>query len=246
MTTQQYVSSELTHFVGSKRPPAGQYERLKEVLVNRHLTKYPHLSHNYATMASTDQGKMSDDTMFSPKVICFCDIPVADLEIHMSKYSRFGLSFSKEYLIRLGASPVFYVANEAAYAGPGFGGKIVTKAEVFDKLGADSFSLWHRIREHFDALPETPENEKLRSDLSTYEFILSTQVFAFVKSFNVGGMADDDPDNYYMEREWRIPNNFDFDPSEVVRVVVPESFAGRFRTDLPEYADRLHIVRVSD
>ena len=45
--------------------------------------------------------------------ICFCDIPVTDLEIHMTKYSRFGLSFLKDFLVRKGATPVMYVAENS-------------------------------------------------------------------------------------------------------------------------------------
>jgi hypothetical protein len=45
-------------------------------------------------------------------VVCFCDIPETDLAIHVSKYSKFGLAFKKEFLIKKGASPVLYVANE--------------------------------------------------------------------------------------------------------------------------------------
>ena len=35
---------------------------------------------------------------YQPLVICFCDIPLEDLGIHMQKYSRFGLSFRKPFL----------------------------------------------------------------------------------------------------------------------------------------------------
>ena len=47
------------------------------------------------------------------RVVCFCDIPVTDLAIHMTKYSRFGLSFLKPFLISKGANPVLYVANNS-------------------------------------------------------------------------------------------------------------------------------------
>ena len=39
------------------------------------------------------------------------DIPVEDLGIHITKYSRFGLSFIKSFLINKGANPVFYVSR---------------------------------------------------------------------------------------------------------------------------------------
>lgn len=36
-----------------------------------------------------------------------------DFEIHVQKYSKFGLGFKKKFLIERGACPVFYVANES-------------------------------------------------------------------------------------------------------------------------------------
>ena len=54
---------------------------------------------------------ISTDNLVKYQVVCFCDIPEHDLEIHVNKYGKFGLSFRKEFLIGLGASPVFYVAK---------------------------------------------------------------------------------------------------------------------------------------
>ena len=41
--------------------------------------------------------------------MCFCDIPVGDLGLHMRKYSPFGLAFKKDFFAEQGALPVFYV-----------------------------------------------------------------------------------------------------------------------------------------
>ena len=56
---------------------------------------------------------ISGDEAFKYEVVCFCDIPEADLGIHVRKYSRFGLGFKKAFLIEKGACPVFYVANDS-------------------------------------------------------------------------------------------------------------------------------------
>src|SRR6185503_8156099 len=53
------------------------------------------------------------DELALKSVICFCDIPQADFQIHMKKYSPFGLAFSKEVLIEVGASPVFYISKNS-------------------------------------------------------------------------------------------------------------------------------------
>jgi hypothetical protein len=45
--------------------------------------------------------------------VCFCDIPVADLSLHIGKYSAFGIAFTKRFLVKRGASPVFYIAKDS-------------------------------------------------------------------------------------------------------------------------------------
>ena len=56
---------------------------------------------------------ISADKIINYEVVCFCDIPVSDLVVHVRKYSKFGLAFKKEFLIDKGACPVFYVANDS-------------------------------------------------------------------------------------------------------------------------------------
>ena len=88
--------------------------------------------------------------MYSPDVICFCDIPVSDFVIHTRKYSRFGIAFPKSYLLSKGANPVFYMANDSVvdvsaspltYYGTvkeaacdGGRRKITTRAALFDSI----------------------------------------------------------------------------------------------------------------
>ena len=46
--------------------------------------------------------------------LCFCDIPIAELSIHVKKYSCFGLSFSKQFIIGKGGKPVLYIPKQIA------------------------------------------------------------------------------------------------------------------------------------
>jgi hypothetical protein len=112
---QRYVSDELCHFVGRGKSEEEQYEILvNKILKTGWITHGPHHDPTKARTASFDLSKpISTDEAIRYQVVCFCDIPIEDLTIHTSKYSRFGLAFDKKFLITRGACPVFYIANES-------------------------------------------------------------------------------------------------------------------------------------
>ena len=71
--------------------------------------------------------------------------------------------------------------------------------------------------------------------------LLAFHIFAFLKPFDAS-TADTDPENFYMEREWRVFGNVSFAVEDVYRVFLPPEYARRFRDDLPEYAGQLTFV----
>ena len=71
-------------------------------------------------------------------MVCFSDIPVPDLGIHMGKFSRFGLAFNKSLLIKRGANPVFYVAGNSLIKD---GEHEESRAELFDRFTSASGSF---------------------------------------------------------------------------------------------------------
>lgn len=95
---QRYVSSELVHFVGRDlASDAARYRLLVDILRTGHLAAAPVLSREGEAAASS--------------AVCFADVPVSDLPLHMAKYHRFGLSFRRATLAERGANPVFYVCR---------------------------------------------------------------------------------------------------------------------------------------
>jgi hypothetical protein len=88
---QRYISKELTHFVGQKLPEEVQYLKLVEILKSRWLTHPPHSPNISGNLQVNTKARISANEMYVPQVICFCDIPVDDLSIHINKYSRFGI-----------------------------------------------------------------------------------------------------------------------------------------------------------
>src|SRR5437879_5919630 len=116
MSDQRYVSKELTHFVG--RGLSSQEEQyallVHQILVKRRLGR-PDMVDNIVspegfTISTSTGEKICCNTMYEPKMVCLCDIPVADLSLHIRKYSMFGLAFKKGYMLERGATPVFYAS----------------------------------------------------------------------------------------------------------------------------------------
>ena len=95
LPAQRYVSPELTHFVGRSLPEEEQYSLVLEILKTGWLTHPPHDPYISGNLTITPGARISDNKMFIPEVVCFCDIPVQELDIHVRKYSRFGLAFLK-------------------------------------------------------------------------------------------------------------------------------------------------------
>ena len=95
--------------------------------------------------------------------------------------------------------------------------------------------LNHRVKGRFPtravgAPPETPE-----ATLSAIDSVLVQHFLAFIKAFDAD-LQDDDPENYYLEREWRKLGNLIFKPEDVSGVVVARGFEKRLQADAPSHA----------
>lgn len=197
--------------------------------------------------------------MLRHQVVCFCDIPVSDLGIHMGKYSRFGLSFLKPFLIEKGANPVLYVSNNSSSLsiGPLNSDQIAGRRELFEANVRQYLEVMDLLMESDESplslAARTSASDPLPPGMSKQQFdwqrslwpkihsldrFLALYVFSHLKYFDAS-TADDDPSNVYMEREWRVLGNINFALSNVRRVFLPEEFAERFRGDLPEYSGQL-------
>jgi hypothetical protein len=115
---QRYVSNELTHFVGRSLQTADEQFRLltANILTSGKLGTLPDGSFQVCADGSTHP---TSNEMVHYPMVCFCDIPVPDLTLHMEKYSRFGLALKKAFLIPKGARPVFYVPRMTLGYGAG-------------------------------------------------------------------------------------------------------------------------------
>jgi len=225
--SQSYVSDELTHFVGRDKPTDEErFELLCKILTCGRLGL------GEGNMKVRWPCNLSNGELVFPETVCFCDIPPECLEIHMSKYSRFGLAFAKAFMRdSCGCSPVYYVSGDSPctdhHYDPGDPKRETTWGEFFQ----NAFDEWYPTVDGKD--PRT---------LPRRDNLLLWYVFGHVKVFD-STMKQDDPENYYMEREWRLIGSMRFNLSDVARVVLPMKYRGRFRTLFPCLPEgRIHCV----
>jgi hypothetical protein len=237
MSTQRYVSPELTHFVGKNLTEDEQYSVLVNSILKPGWLKHDPSNSNpkeigdAEALVSESRPRNDTEAMYSP-VVCFCDIPVTDLEIHMNKYSRFGLSFLKPFLVDKGANPVMYVANNSpalALALPHF----LTDSESSERFWPRREIFERSIELHWEWGTQVPPQYYL-----TVNNLLRDLVFPFIKFFD-DSTSDEDAANVYMEREWRVLGDVKFALSDVHRVFMPQHYAERFRAELPTYVGQL-------
>ena len=111
---KNYISNELHHFIGrSLENDDLRFQLLFKIIQSGWITPSPHRENELYEVKLRPTDIFDSYELLNPKVVCFCDIPIKDLKLHMSKYSQFGLSFSKEFLIKNGAMPVFYIPINA-------------------------------------------------------------------------------------------------------------------------------------
>lgn len=76
---------------------------------------------------------------------------------------------------------------------------------------------------------------------SMYDGFLSTEVLPFLKFYDLS-RADDDAENFYMEREWRVVGAVQFKVDDIERVFLPRKFSRAWRERFPAYSGQLAFV----
>jgi hypothetical protein len=159
-----------------------------------------------------------------------------------------------------GANPVYYVARTAAtplrliapsgryadfFETEGRNTLLSAKQDrvtFLEKLKLKTFDLIDRysaaVQEKFLKYKrgEDDPNERRAELLAVVEFMMGTFCYFHgqVKVFD-SSLASDDPNNFYMEREWRVIGRVRFDLGDVTRVLLPSGLADRFRSEFPDF-----------
>jgi hypothetical protein len=178
----------------------------------------------------------------------------------MSKYSRFGLSFPKDFLLRQGATPAFYVAGTSLVPRrrPGGPTPTVVRAPAGTVLPDEAHAIdelsweWIERSAAFDSemarkrelylerqalIEDTRTPEPIRDHLQKalwHDTNLDMLVFSLMKFFDPA-RSDTDSANYYMEREWRVFHNVRFALEDLSGIIVPRAYIDAVHADLPSY-----------
>lgn len=244
--TGEYVSNLLTHFVGgdgSKNKDC--YTRLKKIIEQCELLSKNNVeakrqeeegspaNPSDRLVFCTDRRKiqkqysenLSSNKRYLADVVCFCDIPINLLGIHMAKYGEFGLSFTKEFMVRQGASPVFYIEQNSMSS------RITDDQPLSERFDAGENEIIESLR-------------ALNGDGKAWnnEGFLAFAVFGFCKFFD-SSLAEDNPKNYYYEREWRAWASIGFTQDDISAVIMPCTFKERFLLDFPDLQNRIVTVK---
>jgi hypothetical protein len=241
---QNYVSAELTHFVGGAlKTREEQYDLLLKILRDGRLE----CREGSGGIVIDPFSKFSSNRMIRPDGVCFCDIPLNSLAIHIGKYSAFGLAFPKRFLVAQGANPVFYIASNSKLRFWTLADKRVAFHTKNRKVYFDQqfFEFYDCMREakRFIHLRRTgaPEADALISRLEHAESFLSS-FFGYCKCFDAS-MLEDGEENFYMEREWRLRRNLTFKIGHVGRIILPQSFVRRFQKAIPGFSLESHTPK---
>lgn len=233
MLAQRYVSNELTHFVGARlKTRKEQYDLLKQILKTRKLRAFPGPVERPKHILRRDtDAPLSSNRACEGSMVCFCDIPLCDLPLHMSKYSLFGLAFPKEFLADLGAMPVSYIplkGRPSLLPYQKYGrGRVASQRVSFDHF----WELFKKVEQESASLEN---GSALRRDLKRMMGFLEIHVISNFKFFD-HLLFDEDDDHYYMEREWRVKQNVKFRLDDVARIIVPNAYGERIRKEFPGF-----------
>ena len=260
-----YISDYLCHFVGRSRANDDErFDLLVKIIKEKQLKANLDTPDNPSLYTSSNyKGDRLGEILERCDCVCFCDIPDDMLEIHTSKYSRFGIGFTKPFLASQGARPVMYVPLSARMKEPCFTdtpkdnpidyylylNKLSNNLNPMLMLLNAFFKFDNQIRQLINAGGDLKRSVELYDgtvlkellDGHAHQMMFSETVAwatqcSYVKVFDET-LAEDDPDNYYMEREWRSLKSVDFSVNDIQKVYLPsQQYRERFMAEFPDYA----------
>ncbi len=267
-----YTSDLLCHFVGRSQPTDELRYKLLVKIIKEDGILYANINDSEPptlmkklNQISQNQGELFDRC----DCVCFCDIPFESLGIHRGKYGSFGIGFEKSFLIGKGTRPVMYVPKNCMINDVLSTKTPKNPDAYFDTLLNQASGVLGMLmmldqvkplKEQFDAilsignsdLKETVQkfvlkpiggnlnNEPFRNIL-VYLFSAWATQCEYIKIYD-DSLEDDNPYNYYMEREWRCTQNVCFSLQDINTVYLPDyGYQERFIQDVPQYRGEIQV-----
>lgn len=237
---QAYTSDELFHFVGYSSPHENEinYEVLSKVLGSGCVSHIPHEDNWGAVSYTIDWGtSLLSEKLIVPTVTCYADIPFESLGIHMKKYGRFGLSFSRDLLIQYGARPVMYVPLRSDDWKSTNGTTLLNDIEAVYKAFYNH--VVSKDSPQSRQLGKVPNTEA--ASIRAMNSVFTKDFLAFIKPFN-SHLDDEHPGNFYQEREWRKHGNLKFSLADVKRIIVARGYSLRVQKDFPQFTGKIDEI----
>lgn len=237
-----YTANTFAHFVGRAHPHDhdANFETLGKVLTSRCVSYGPPVAGGSKTSYTIDPKKpLHTEELIVPTVTCYADIPEASFGIHVKKYGFFGVGFDRNFIIKAGARPVTYVpmfANEWMHA---INGRYLLEDIAATYLGFREFCE-ERLGEKRGAVTRTMKTKPVgeANVLHAIKSLLEKDFLAYLKPFN-SELPVGDPNNFYMEREWRKYGYLDFTEDDVARVWVADGYGKQVAERFPALAGKL-------
>ena len=267
MKSLEYISNKLCHFVGrALQTDEDRFELLVKIVKGGKLfanmlnPDNPEVLLNFRYI-----GQRAGEVYEKIDCVCFCDIPDNALDIHTRKYGRFGIGFNKHYLATKGAHPVMYIPMNCDI-------KEISSTELpknpidyFNVLSKEYTTMSYFLSMVNQFYPYTTAlgNFKL-SDLAPYINLMNTDVvnaiqnnkshqmlfsqmiaitglMSYIKLFDET-LSQDDENNYYMEREWRILSSVEFDLDNIDKIYLPhKEYENYFMSEFPKYRGEFYV-----
>ena len=169
-----------------------------------------------------------DGEPIAQTIVCFCDIPFDCLGLHTSKYGRFGVGVDRSLVAKWGGRPVIYIPTTTDIG-----------AGLNNYFSREVMNAWKGLNDHFPELPADrsrvigapPGNAEEALDLASN---VISHLMAFVKTFDID-LHDDDPLNFYMEREWRKLAKLELH-LPLREIIAPKPYHDQLRTEFPHLA----------
>lgn len=128
-------------------------------------------------------------------------------------------------------------------------GRRETRAETFDRVELLKSKLRNALdHEKFQRLSSETRDELQRAGIvspwdlwTTYDTFLTMEVLPFVKFFDLA-CTDEDPTNFYMEREWRVCGSVHFKLTDIERVIIPRQYSSRWRQNFADYTGQITFL----